>query len=397
MINFYYYTLFFKLVIFFELITYLLSIIRLTKVFNTTLITRFFIVIPALITIFILVYYLKKIRFDFLSFVLVLLVFYGLNMSLFHWQFTESIHYEVYYVVSEISMILFAFFVYTFTFNIDFSNKKNKEYLEKLLDKVSFYILLINTITISFGYIINEFSCYHVYMSLSGKFLLIPFAWAFIKNYKFYVLFTMFLLVLGGKFGVLVAALFMSIFIYKFKKNISTVLLSLIGIFTIIIFLLVFYLIKDYNGIAIIEKINGNYNVFNLDPEKLILFAGGRFIEIFSVFDHFTLSDYLFGKGIGYEYLDILSGKTFIHNVHITPFGLVSKFGLFMTFLLYGTIIVYLFKGSSNCMKDDLFIFFKSILIGMLVFSLTEYAFFVNLIIWVALGYISNRSKQCAE
>ncbi len=397
MINFQYYTLFFKIVIFFELTTDLVSIIRLTKIFNTTLFTRFFVVIPSLIAIFILLNFLKKIRFDFFAYFLFALLVHGVNMALVHWEYTDTIHYQLYYMISEMSMIVFALFVYLFTLNIDFTDQRNRLYLENLLDKVSFYILLINTITIFSGYFLNIFTSYHLYLSISGKFLLIPFVWSIIKYNRNYLLYTLLLIFIGGKFGVLIAALIMSIFVYKFKKGISSTIMLIYSFFFIIIFILILYIIKDYHGIGIIDKINGNYNFFNIDPDNLILFAGGRFIEIFSVFNDFTFSDYLFGKGIGYEYLDIQSTESFIHNVHITPFGLVSKFGLLMTTVLYSSIIFYLFQGSSTCKKDSIYIFFKSILIGMLIFSLTEYAFFVNLIIWMSLGYLANRSKICAE
>ena len=397
MINFQYYTLFFKIVIFFELTTDLVSIIRLTKIFNTTLFTRFFVVIPSLIAIFILLNFLKKIRFDFFAYFLFALLVHGVNMALVHWEYTDTIHYQLYYMISEMSMIVFALFVYLFTLNIDFTDQRNRLYLENLLDKVSFYILLINTITIFSGYFLNIFTSYHLYLSISGKFLLIPFVWSIIKYNRNYLLYTLLLIFIGGQFGVLIAALIMSIFVYKFKKDISSTIMLIYSFFFIIIFILILYIIKDYHGIGIIDKINGNYNFFNIDPDNLILFAGGRFIEIFSVFNDFTFSDYLFGKGIGYEYLDIQSTESFIHNVHITPFGLVSKFGLLMTTVLYSSIIFYLFQGSSTCKKDSIYIFFKSILIGMLIFSLTEYAFFVNLIIWMSLGYLANRSKICAE
>ena len=397
MINFRYYTLFFKVVIFFELATDLVSIIRLTKVFNTTLFTRFFVVIPSLIAVFILLNFLTKIRFDFLTYFLFALLVYGVNMALLHWEYSDIIHYQPYYIISEISMILFALFVYLFTLNIDFTNKNNHLYLENFLTQVSFYILLISTLIIFGGYFINTFTAYHLYLSLSGKFLLISFAWFSINYNRNYLLYTLFLILLGGKFGIVIAALFMSIFIYKFKKGIGSTVMLMYSLFLALIFILMLYSIKDYHGIGIIDKINGNYNVFNLNPDNLILFAGGRFIEIFSVFNDFSLLDFLWGKGIGYEYLDIQNGESFIHNIHITPLGLVSKFGFFMTGILYSSIIFYLFQGSSICRKDSIYFFFRSILIGMLVFSLTEYAFFVNLIIWISLGYIANRSKSCVE
>jgi len=397
MINFQYYSLFFKVVIFFELTTDLISIIRLTKILNTTLFTKFFVVIPSLITIFILLYFIKKIKFDFFAYFLFMLLIHGINMALLHWDYTNTIHYQLYYMISEISMVVFALFIYLFTLNIDFNNKKNHLYLENLLTKVSFYILLINTMTILSGYFLNTFTSYHLYLSISGKFLLIPFVWSMIKYNRNYLLYTLLLILIGGKFGVLIAALVISIFVYKFQKRISSIIIFIYGLFFIFAFIMFLYLVKDYHGIGIIDKINGNYNFFNIDPDNLILFGGGRFIEVFSVFSDFSLSDYIFGKGIGYEYLDIQSGESFIHNVHITPFGLISKFGLLLTIVLYGSIIFYLFKGSSICRKDSIYIFFKSILIGMLIFSLTEYAFFVNLIIWMSLGYIANRSKTCVE
>jgi len=397
MINFRYYTLFFKIIIFFELTTYLFSIIRLTKVFNTTLFTRFFVIIPSLIAIFILLNFLKKIRFDFFTYFIFTLLIHSINMALLHWDYTDTIHYQLYYMISETSMIVFALFVYLFTLNIDFTNLKNHIYLENLLDKISFYILLISTITIFTGYFLNIFTSYHLYLSISGKFLLIPFIWSIIRSNRNYLFYTLLLIFLGGKFGVLVAALIVAIFIYKFKKGISSTVMIVYSSFFMLFFIFILYIIKDYQGIGIIDKINGNYNFFNIDPDNLIMFAGGRFIEIFSVFNDFSFSDYLWGKGIGYEYLDIQSGEDFIHNVHITPLGLVSKFGFFMTIILYSFIIFYLFQGSSMCRKDSIYIFFKSILIGMLVFSLTEYAFFVNLIIWMSLGYIANRSKTCVE
>jgi hypothetical protein len=227
---------------------------------------------------------------------------------------------------------------------------------------------------------------------------LIPICWFLLTNRLKSYLYTLLIVFLGGKLGVVLSALISTIFILKFKFKISTLVFLFTSIFLIIFFILILYFIKDISSVNVIHKINYNYNIWNIDIENIENFGGGRFNELVSLFKNFTFYDYILGKGIGFEYLDSNSENNFIHNVHITPFGLVSKFGVVMTLCMYMYFFYYLVKKNTR-QESILTIFFKNIIIGMLFFSLTEYSFFVNLILWMSLGYLANvnRSRLCVE
>lgn len=380
--SFFIYILFF--IVFVELISDSLSLIRLAQIYNTIEFTRYFVIIPIFFIILYVLINLSKVKLIFFSSYILLVLFFGIIVSILSWQENESLQYSYYFLFSEISTILFAFFCFIFAYNINFTKEK-LEKLEKSLYRISYIILIVSTINVIIGYIFSYFYS-DFYFSISGKVLLIPICWFLITGNVIKYFFTLLIIMLGGKFGILLSAFIASIFIFKVKFKIRTLFFVFISIFLFIIFILILYSIKDISHIPIIYKINANYNIFNIDYNNLINFGGGRFVELFSVFENFTLIDYIFGKGLGYEYVDLVYGN-FIHNVHITPFGLISKFGIVFTVFMYILILYFLLKKIflENSLVN---IFLKSIIWSMLFFSLTEYSFFVNLILWLFLGVL---------
>lgn len=391
MIRFKFFIYFIYIVLFLELITDAISLLRLTQIFNTSLITRFFIIIPLLFISLVMLINLSKVKLNLISIFVLFMMLYGVLLSTFYWQNNNSFNYSGYYLTTEFISIFSALSAFLYVYNINFKKKDATKIIEKTLDFFSIIILIIATINVLLGYILNYFTSYTSYLSISGKFLLIPCGWFLLNSKHGNYLFTTFIILLGGKIGVLISSILMTVFIVKYKYKIKSLYFFIFFIFSILFLFLSLYIIKDINGIGVIDKINGNYNIFNLDINNIIGFGGGRLIEVFSVFNDYTYANYLFGKGIGFEYLDITDSLNYIHNVHITPLGLVSKFGLLFTLGIYIFIIYILFKKKNN---NIITVFFKSIVIGMLIFSLTEYSFFVNLILWISLGYLSNISKE---
>lgn len=396
MTKFYFFTCILFLIIIVELIIDSLSLIRLAQIYDTMKYTRFFGLLPIFFICFYLLTNLLKLKLNFFSLFLLFILFIGIINSIFLWQDTGDLKYSYYYVLSEASTIIFAFFCFLFTYNIHFTDK-NLEILEKYLNIGAYIILIVSSLNLLIAYVLS-YIYPNFYFSVSGKILLVPAALFLLKDRLKMYFYTIGIIILGGKLGVLISVLVSSIFILKFKFKISSLIFVFTFICSIIFVMLILYIIKDISSIGIIYKINVNYNIWNIDFENIRNFGGGRLIELISVFKHFSLSDYLLGKGIGFEYLSVENENEFIHNVHMTPFGLISKFGIVLTFCMYILIFYSLFKKniSKNVM---LTVFFKSIIIGILFFSLTEYSFFVNLIFWMSLGYLAsvNRSKLCAE
>lgn len=384
------------LVVAIELVIDFLSLIRLAQLYDTMRITRFFSLIPISFIILYLIINLFKLKFNYFSLFLMIILYVSLVNSLFLWQDESDLRYSYYYIFSEATTIIFAFFCFIFVYNIYFTSD-NLKIIEKYLIKVSYIILYVSSLILLIAYFLS-YIYPNFYFSVSGKILLIPATMFLLKDKLKMYFYTIGIIVLGGKLGVLISVLISSIFILKFKFKISNLIFLFTFICLILFVTLLLYIIKDISNIGIIYKINANYNIWNIDIENIKNFGGGRLIELISVFKHFSLSDYLLGKGIGFEYLNIENENEFIHNVHMTPFGLISKFGVLLTFCMYILIFYYLFK-KNNSKNVILNIFFKSIIIGILFFSLTEYSFFVNLILWMSLGYLAsvNRSKLCAE
>lgn len=384
------------LVVAIELVIDFLSLIRLAQLYDTMRITRFFSLIPISFIILYLIINLFKLKFNYFSLFLMIILYVSLVNSLFLWQDESDLRYSYYYIFSEATTIIFAFFCFIFVYNIYFTSD-NLKIIEKYLIKVSYIILYVSSLILLIAYFLS-YIYPNFYFSVSGKILLIPATMFLLKDKLKMYFYTIGIIVLGGKLGVLISVLISSIFILKFKFKISNLIFLFTFICLILFVTLLLYIIKDISNIGIIYKINANYNIWNIDIENIKNFGGGRLIELISVFKHFSLSDYLLGKGIGFEYLNIENENEFIHNVHMTPFGLISKFGVLLTFCMYILIFYYLFK-KNNSKNVILNVFFKSIIIGILFFSLTEYSFFVNLILWMSLGYLAsvNRSKLCAE
>lgn len=384
------------LVVAIELVIDFLSLIRLAQLYDTMRITRFFSLIPISFIILYLIINLFKLKFNYFSLFLMIILYVSLVNSLFLWQDESDLRYSYYYIFSEATTIIFAFFCFIFVYNIYFTSD-NLKIIEKYLIKVSYIILYVSSLILLIAYFLS-YIYPNFYFSVSGKILLIPATMFLLKDKLKIYFYTIGIIVLGGKLGVLISVLISSIFILKFKFKISNLIFLFTFICLILFVTLLLYIIKDISNIGIIYKINANYNIWNIDIENIKNFGGGRLIELISVFKHFSLSDYLLGKGIGFEYLNIENENEFIHNVHMTPFGLISKFGILLTFCMYILIFYYLFK-KNNSKNVILNVFFKSIIIGILFFSLTEYSFFVNLILWMSLGYLAsvNRSKLCAE
>ena len=384
------------LVVAIELVIDFLSLIRLAQLYDTMRITRFFSLIPISFIILYLIINLFKLKFNYFSLFLMIILYVSLVNSLFLWQDESDLRYSYYYIFSEATTIIFAFFCFIFVYNIYFTSD-NLKIIEKYLIKVSYIILYVSSLILLIAYFLS-YIYPNFYFSVSGKILLIPATMFLLKDKLKMYFYTIGIIVLGGKLGVLISVLISSIFILKFKFKISNLIFLFTFICLILFVTLLLYIIKDISNIGIIYKINANYNILNIDIENIKNFGGGRLIELISVFKHFSLSDYLLGKGIGFEYLNIENENEFIHNVHMTPFGLISKFGILLTFCMYILIFYYLFK-KNNSKNVILNVFFKSIIIGILFFSLTEYSFFVNLILWMSLGYLAsvNRSKLCAE
>jgi len=255
------------LVVAIELVIDFLSLIRLAQLYDTMRITRFFSLIPISFIILYLIINLFKLKFNYFSLFLMIILYVSLVNSLFLWQDESDLRYSYYYIFSEATTIIFAFFCFIFVYNIYFTSD-NLKIIEKYLIKVSYIILYVSSLILLIAYFLS-YIYPNFYFSVSGKILLIPATMFLLKDKLKIYFYTIGIIVLGGKLGVLISVLISSIFILKFKFKISNLIFLFTFICLILFVTLLLYIIKDISNIGIIYKINANYNIWNIDIENI--------------------------------------------------------------------------------------------------------------------------------
>ncbi len=381
------------------MISLLLVILRFTGIYNSTEITRFFI----LVILFIYIYFLSKnqiYKVDFIIKFFTYILFYGILLGLLNYN-------NLRYILSESLVIITAILSYMFFYNIKTEN------IDKSINKFSYFILFIQSFVTYSGLILKITYFKAIYLSLTDPLILIPLIWFLITKKNKLLLYTIFLILIGGKTGILLSALVVYLIYKIFSLKINILKTFLYILFSLFLFITFLY------GISNLEITSNNiftsifmkfqsYNPFNIflngefDLNKLSNFGGGRVQEIiYSIKTIIEQNEFfiLTGKGLGYEYYIPKYDMT-IHNVHFTPVSLITKFGIIITLFIYFIFIVYLIniykslikqksKNENYCNK-----FFFYLIISMSIYSFTAYTFFMNLLLWFSLAYLTRQLKN---
>ena len=211
--------------------------------------------------------------------------------------------------------------------------------------------------------------------------------------------------ILAGKRAILLGVIVILVTYYVIiKKKIKSIFYFLIAIF----FLSSIYIIFQDN-VEETQAINKYKNSFNAissydfeydDLDLLNTISGGRISEIQGAFQDFDSPfEYAFGQGVGFVFRWYLSDNIIIQdnhsNVHFSPAGIISKYGLLFFISLYFYIFLAMIKSRLGWKKSNyLHIFMFLYVIGVLVDSLFAYTLFIDIFLPIALGYLTIYSKK---
>ena len=100
------------------------------------------------------------------------------------------------------------------------------------------------------------------------------------------------------------------------------------------------------------------------------------------------ISAIFLARDLVFKYEQIYFGSGIItKNVHFTPVSILTKSGIVAVFVFYFYFIKYSFKKQTT---EELNIM-RFFIFSMVIYSLTSYVIFHNLLIWVFLGILSRR------
>lgn len=141
----------------------------------------------------------------------------------------------------------------------------------------------------------------------------------------------------------------------------------------------------------------------NKDYVRLDDISSGRISEIVTIFSNFKAADYIFGKGVGYNYqakkiinndFELMPMSKDKSNSHFSPLSLYLSYGLFYVLIFYMFIFYYLRIGYD--VKKNSFIIFMSYYLILFTFleSLFSFQIFNNPFLPIACGWIENFRRK---
>ncbi|GAK99709.1 hypothetical protein JCM19314_894 [Nonlabens ulvanivorans] len=219
----------------------------------------------------------------------------------------------------------------------------------------------------------------------------LPFA-SYLQGNPLILILILILILLYGKRAQLAGALmtFVAYIILFQKKKIFKYLM--LGIIGIIVFTVILEQFSDNNAI---RRLTYTYEQVTDAPsllEGLSAVSAGRDDEIDSIFALMTDEvDYLFGLGVGFTYdLGVYVDKD-VSNVHFSPLGFLSKYGMFFTLFIYYYLFNTLFSFNKRYV-DRNYIVGYSLFIFIFIESFFSYSLFVTPLAAVSIGYLKFRT-----
>jgi len=284
-------------------------------------------------------------------------------------------------------------FIYIIVSKLPFPNKK---VIQKISNRLLYITIIFSVLTII------------LYLLIGGRVgVILPFAVPLsfaiynvnILNIVFIVLATFF----SGNRASFFVAFFVIfwLFLWNHKKYLFYILFPILFIFIFFnnqILSSSFY--KRNIEYTINQSITAIHNKNYLTLDKI---SSGRISEIVTIFSEFKAADYIFGKGIGFNYqakkiinnnFDLIPTNKEQSNSHFSPLGLYLSYGILFVFIFYFFIFYYLRIGYLN-MKNN-FIVYISFYIILFTFleSFFSFQIFNNPFLPIALGWIENYKRN---
>jgi hypothetical protein len=224
----------------------------------------------------------------------------------------------------------------------------------------------------------------------------LPFAYL-LQGKPLILLICVLLILLYGKRTQLAGALATFIvFIFLFRKNqfFKYLAISIVGVILLVV---VFDEFKDNNAI---RRLNYTYDQFVKSEtltDGLATASSGRDDEIASVTALMKDDmDYVFGLGIGFTYdMNEYSDKN-VSNVHFSPLGFISKYGIIFTVFIYWYLLKIFFSFNKKYISS-IYIVAYSTFVFIFVESFFSYSLFVTPLAAVTIGYIESVKQPTNE
>ena len=375
-------------------LTLIISLINLPiGIISTAFGSRDFVIHSILLSVlliesFFLLKFSKLIKINTIGFLLLLLVFISIFTGLINNDFSRNFFldflFPIYFVLK---ISLFRQF---------FVKDEIRKFIKKNISIASKYLFIFSSLALILFYIFS----YYVEIYVGNGLTTHPFLILSILSGSIFQIIMVFLIVfLSGKRALLLSSIL--IIIYSQIKIIKKIPLKFIIITTLFSFSIYSYFAIDFDNYLSIGKYIWTYDKlvesefdFNLDNEILNIASAGRLEEINAAAREMNFVDFIIGKGVGFKYdYERLDGELMsnYNNIHFTPFGLITKYGLiFFIFLSY-----YIFKSLKNFSAYGfLNIFLGLYVIGLLIDMIFVYSIFIDPFLPIALGYLSVPKKR---
>jgi hypothetical protein len=208
------------------------------------------------------------------------------------------------------------------------------------------------------------------------------------------------IILLSGKRALLISSSIIFILYQILIKKKGKIILYIFVAFFSLSFL-ISYLGLNVEGISAFEKYKWTYELYmdnkddlNYDSEILNTLTAGRLAEIQGATKVMSPLDYIIGKGVGFTYTyfsqSLNEDMTEYANLHFSPLGIITKYG----FIFYFVFMFYIFSSLTKFSTNGyLSILFGLYIIATLIDMLFAYTIFVDPIIPIALGFLTNRKR----
>ena len=306
--------------------------------------------------------YTHKVKISSDLYFLVILMLYPLLTALFIYP----VNYSISYIYSD-TIPPFIFF-FAFAFAVD--PREFKKFIDKKIVIIYYWV-----------------SCWSV---LCAYFFDISYLSLIIVQFLFPVICIQ--NVKSNKFGIL------SFLVIYFSGK-RSLLLSLPFIFNlrlkyIVVFSLIFLTVLYFGFVP--EKYTNFYNCLLYDGVQQARCNDPRMQQILVVsqtIKELPITALIFGIGAGFYYnvLDSSRNIDISHNVHFSPLGLISTYGIIYAAAVYGYIARIVFKFKIKTSADRIFYYYSCF---GLIYSLFAYSLFIDFMFVISLLYLKNTTSS---
>ena len=273
----------------------------------------------------------SKFKLNAYSFTLFLIGLYGLSIAIV--QENKIVDAIAGYAHFMTGIILFLYF---------YSSGKQLN-IDKFMRMLSVSTLACNSIVLAFMYGMPYIVGFHIYLGLACQVLIMVFFYNFQKRRFFLCIFSLLLIIISGKRGVMVA-LFMGSIIATFfsLKTLNVRKVAKISVVFLLITTLIAFILPVTN-----EQLLQKYTYS--EKETVDDYSAGRWNEVISAYEGWssTLENIVIGSGFGFTYTYIhsftkIADTEDYKNVHFSYLNPIIIFGVPVT-IIYFTCLCLIF------------------------------------------------------